>query len=99
MCQCTFVLQAISRFRYFAFMSDAIVQKGIPPPPERAARVTQYGIPISPTRTLKKMKAGESILVDTKVARNIMAASAHQCGIKFRTAKEGERYRIWRVEE
>jgi hypothetical protein len=62
------------------------------------ARVTSFGKVISPTETLRALDVGQSFLVDDKRGRACVANTAYRLDIKVRTAKEGERFRIWRTE-
>jgi len=76
-------------------MTEPAIESNVPLP---VGKVTQFGIPISPTETLRKLQPGQSTIVDTKAARKVMASIAHQLDIPIRTAREGKRYRIWRIE-
>jgi len=77
-------------------MTEPALESNVPLP---VGKVTQFGIPISPTNALRAMEPGQSIVVDTKRARKIMASIAHELSIPIRTRREGNRYRVWRVKE
>lgn len=62
------------------------------------ATITSFGIPISPTNTLLKMKVGDSFLVDDKRGRNSVACAAYRLDMKITTEREGNRFRIYRTE-
>jgi len=68
------------------------------PTPDTHSTVTSFGTAISPTETLRTMKAGESFVVDTRRGRSIVTSAAYRLEINIRTAKEGARFRIWRLE-
>lgn len=56
-----------------------------------------FGDTISPTETLRGMKPGESFVVDDKAGRSVVVSAAYRLDIKIKTAKEGEKFRVWRV--
>jgi hypothetical protein len=66
--------------------------------PRCHARITSFGQIISPTESLRALKPGQSFLVDTKQARGSVVSAAYRLDMKISTAKEGERFRIWRLE-
>lgn len=61
------------------------------------ASITSFGQPISPTESLLALKPGQSFLVDDRRARMSVTSAAYRLNMEIRTAKEGERFRIWRV--
>lgn len=76
-------------------MPKGVAETDIPEPIERS-NVTQFGVRINPTETLRSLKAGQSFLVDTKRSRAIVVSTAYRLDISIRTAKEGDKFRIWR---
>ena len=76
-------------------MQKAVTTPTVPLPVH--STVTSFGDPISPTETLRAMKAGESFLVDDKRGRSIVVSAAYRLDINITTAKEGTRFRIWRL--
>lgn len=62
------------------------------------ARITSFGEVISPTESLMALKPGQSFLVDDKRARSSVVSAAYRLDMKIQTAKEGTRFRIWRLE-
>lgn len=77
-------------------MQKAVTTSSVPTPETRST-VTSFGDRVSPTTTLRSMKPGDSFVVDTKQGRSIVVSAAYRLDIAVRTAKEGERFRIWRV--
>lgn len=77
-------------------MPKAAAENNVPTPPTRAT-ITSFGEVISPTESLLALKAGQSFLVDNKRGRMSVASAAYRLNMEIRTAKEGERFRIWRV--
>lgn len=75
-------------------MTDAVFESHVPSPIR--STVTQFGLRISPTKALRKLEPGQSMIVDNKRARQIMVSAAYRLDISIQTAKEGEKYRIWR---
>lgn len=67
-------------------------------PEKLHASITSFGQVISPTETLRSLKPGQSFVVDNKRGRTCVANTAYRLDIKVRTAKEGTRFRIWRLE-
>lgn len=78
-------------------MHEAPIESGLIPRKLRAS-ITSFGQPISPTATLRKMKVGDSFLVDDKKGRNSVSCAAYRLDIKITTEQEGKRYRIYRTE-
>lgn len=76
-------------------MRTAALDNNIPDKEERST-VTQFGIRINPTETLRSMKPGQSFVVDTKRARATVISTAYRLDISIRTAKDGDKFRIWR---
>lgn len=67
-------------------------------PARCAASITSFGQPVSPTESLRALKPGQSFLVDDKRARMSVTSAAYRLDIKIQTAKEGKKFRIWRLE-
>lgn len=76
-------------------MGKAVYEELIPENPDRISVTKQFGIPISPTKSLRELKPGMSFLVDNKRSRNSIVAAAYRLDIAIRTMKEGAKYRIW----
>jgi hypothetical protein len=77
-------------------MPKAAAENSIPFRPTKAT-ITSFGEVVSPTETLRSLQPGQSFLVDDKRARMSVASAAYRLDIEIRTAKEGGRFRIWRV--
>lgn len=78
-------------------MNEAALESNLKPRKLRAT-ITSFGQPISPTATLRKMKVGDSFLVDDKKGRNSVCCAAYRLDIKITTEREGARYRVFRTE-
>ena len=76
-------------------MPKAAAENNVDPPCH--ASITSFGQVISPTESLRALAAGQSFLVDDKRGRNSVVSAAYRLDIKVRTAKEGARFRIWRL--
>jgi len=61
------------------------------------ARITSYGEIISPTESLLALKPGQSFVVDDKKGRGSVLSAAYRLDMKVKTAKEGTRFRVWRL--
>lgn len=73
----------------------AVLESGIPIP--SISQTRSFGQFISPSKTMRKMKAGDSFVVDSEADRNRILVVANEIGIEVtsRPIEEG-RYRIWR---
>lgn len=78
-------------------MHEAALESNLTPRRLRAT-ITSFGNIISPTATLRKMKVGDSFLVDDKKGRNAVSCAAYRLDLKITTEREGTRYRIFRME-
>lgn len=80
-------------------MTDPVFDNIIPS--NVRSRVTQHGVRISPTETLRKLEVGKSFTVDTDQHRRTVLAAAHRLGISVCSAKDenGNGFRIWRKEQ
>lgn len=78
-------------------MHEAPIETNLTPRRLRAT-ITSFGSMVSPTATLRKMKIGDSFLVDDKRGRNSVACAAYRLDIKITTEREGNKFRIYRTE-
>ena len=76
-------------------MPRAATESNVPEPAERSS-VTQFGVRINPTESLRALQIGQSFLVDTKRCRATVVSTAYRLDISIRTAKDGDKFRIWR---
>lgn len=67
-------------------------------PPRTVASITSFGVAISPTESLRALKVGQSFLVDDKRSRSSVVSAAYRLDMKIQTAKDGDKFRIWRLE-
>lgn len=75
-------------------MANAVYEQLVPEPPERIFVTKQFGIAISPTKSLRELKPGMSFVVDDKRSKNSVVAAAYRMDISIRAMKEGNKYRI-----
>lgn len=66
--------------------------------PRCRSGITSFGALISPTESLRALKPKQSFVVDDKRGRNSVVSAAYRLDMKIQTAKEGTRFRIWRLE-
>lgn len=65
--------------------------------PRCRAEITSFGVVISPTESLRALKPKQSFVVDDKRGRNSVVSAAYRLDMKIQTAKEGDKFRIWRL--